>query len=174
MSNELIRIGVVGDTHFERLDDGLDFFSGLFAGVFADVDLVLHTGDIVHPDLLTAVTARPILAVRGNCDAAADTLPSQRIVERAGYRLGLIHGWGGTADLEHRVLNAFGHEPLSAVIYGHSHFPVCRRERNLLLVNPGSPTDRRQAPFHSVALLSLGRRLSGQIVNLDTWSRNKN
>lgn len=173
MPEKLIRIGVISDTHFSSLDEGLEFFDDLLVGVFADVELILHAGDVVHPELLASITDRPIVAVRGNCDAAAPDLPQQRIVSRGGYRIGMIHGWGGLSDLEPRVRAAFAGEALDVLVYGHSHFPVCRREGSLLLINPGSPTDRRQAPFHSVALLTLGRRVSGKIVNLDARGRER-
>jgi len=166
-----MHIGVVSDTHFASLDDGLEFFEWALSDVFADVELILHAGDIVHPDLLTSVTACPVLAVRGNCDAAAPDLPSQRIVSLGGYRIGMVHGWGGLSDLEPRVRSAFAGDALDVLIFGHSHFPVCRRDGALLLVNPGSPTDKRQAPFHSVGLLTLGRKVSGRIVNLDARMR---
>lgn len=173
LSEKLIRIGVISDSHFTSLDDGLEFFDQLFDDVFADVELILHAGDIVHPDLLASITTCPVLAVRGNCDVAAPDLPQQRIVTRGGFRIGMTHGWGPLSELERRVRSAFAGEPLDVLIYGHSHFPVCRREGSLLLVNPGSPTDRRQAPFHSVALLTLGRKASGQIVNLDARMRER-
>jgi len=167
----LIRIGVISDSHFTSLAEGLEFFEQLLDDVFANVELILHAGDIVHPDLLASVTSCPILAVRGNCDVAAPDLPMQRIVARGGFRIGMTHGWGPLTDLERRVRSAFTGEELDVLIYGHSHFPVCRREGSLLIVNPGSPTDCRQAPFHSVALLTLGRRVSGRIINLDARKR---
>jgi len=173
VSEKLIRIGVVSDSHFTSLDDGLEFFDDLLSDVFADVELILHAGDIVHPDLLASVTDCPILAVRGNCDVVSPDLPQQRIVTRGGFRIGMVHGWGARTELEMRVRAAFAGEALDVLIYGHTHFPVCRREGSLLLVNPGSPTDRRQAPFHSVALLTLGRKVSGQIVNLDARKRER-
>lgn len=173
VSGKLLRIGVISDSHFTSLADGLEFFEQLRADVFADVELILHAGDIVHPDLLASFTSCPILAVRGNCDVAAPDLPQQRIVTRGGFRIGMVHGWGARVDLEMRVRAAFAGEELDVLIYGHSHFPVCRREGSLLLINPGSPTDRRQAPFHSVALLGLGRRASGRIINLDARWRER-
>jgi predicted phosphodiesterase len=38
------------------------------------------------------------------------------------------------------------------VVFGHSHIPWLEDEEGLLLLNPGSPTDRRQ-PEHTFALL---------------------
>jgi putative phosphoesterase len=167
-----MKIGVVSDTHFEKIDHGIEFFDRLFSSVFSDIDLLLHAGDLVHPDLLDCLTQKPVLAVRGNCDKTE--LPSQRIVELEGFRIGLMHGWGGCADLEARVTRSFAGEPIDGIVYGHSHFPVVRRENGVLIMNPGSPTDKRQAPFHSVGMLTVGKKLTGKIINLDAWWRRHN
>ncbi len=160
-----MKIGVVSDTHFEYLDQGLNFFEQLFTTVFADIDLLLHAGDIIHPDLLDCLTDKPVLAVRGNCDTA--DLPTQRIIEAGTFRIGLMHGWGAQNDLDERIRKSFADEAIDGLIYGHSHFPQVRRKNGLLIMNPGSPTDKRQAPFHSVGLLTVGQRLTGKIINLD-------
>jgi hypothetical protein len=36
-----------------------------------------------------------------------------------------------------------------------------------LLFNPGSATDRRSAPFHSIGLIEVGSVLTGRILQLD-------
>ena len=56
-------------------------------------------------------------------------------------------------------------EEIDGLVYGHSHFPQVRRENGLLIMNPGSPTDKRQAPFHSVGMLTVGKRLTGKTGN---------
>ena len=162
-----MKIGVISDTHIAELAAGLEFFRRLCSGPFAGVDVILHAGDIVHPDLLHCVTDKPIVGVRGNCDAADPALPEKRICEHSGYRIGLVHGWGGPAGLVANVIDAFAGEQLDAVVFGHSHYPLCRQEGDLLLFNPGSATDRRDAPFHSVGILTLTERLAGQIINLE-------
>jgi len=160
-----IQIGVVSDTHFEHLEVGVEFFTHLFSTVFSEIDLLLHAGDIVHPDLLDCLTQKPVLAVRGNCDTLA--LPTQRIVDVGGFRIGMMHGWGGEVDLEERICRCFAGEAIDGLIYGHSHLPLLRCENGLLVMNPGSPTERRRAPFHSVGLLTAGKKLTGEIINLD-------
>jgi putative phosphoesterase len=40
-----------------------------------------------------------------------------------------------------------------AVLFGHTHLPVVERYRDVWLLNPGSPTERRRGPFHSFLLL---------------------
>jgi predicted phosphodiesterase len=39
------------------------------------------------------------------------------------------------------------------VVFGHSHIPWNEDVDGLLLFNPGSPTWKRQAPFHSMGTL---------------------
>ncbi|PLX98450.1 MAG: hypothetical protein C0623_12310 [Desulfuromonas sp.] len=163
-----MKIGVLSDTHIEDLGFGINFLSELVCGPLAGVDVVLHAGDIVHPDLLDCFEQKPVLAVRGNCDLDSPGLPTKRIFEAAGFRIGLIHGWGNPVAVANHVLTEFSTEQLDALIFGHSHYPLCRRLDDMLLFNPGSALDRRGAPFHSVGILTLGDRVDGQILNLDT------
>jgi putative phosphoesterase len=44
------------------------------------------------------------------------------------------------------------------VVFGHSHIPLLENEDGLLLLNPGSPTDRRRQPEHTFALLRVEER----------------
>ena len=164
-----MKIGVVSDTHFEYLDQGESFFTALFSSVFVEIDLLLHAGDIVHPELLECLTDKPVLAVRGNCDTS--DLPTQRIVQAGNFRIGMMHGWGAQNGLEERIRQSFVDEEIDGLVYGHSHFPQVRRDNGLLIMNPGSPTDKRQASFHSVGMLTVGKRLTGKIINLDAWWR---
>jgi predicted phosphodiesterase len=53
------------------------------------------------------------------------------------------------------------------VVFGHSHVPVAEDDGELLLLNPGSPTDRRRMPSFTLAVLTLGRRgVDAEIVDL--------
>ena len=166
----MMKIGVLSDTHFTDLVTGLTFLEYLSDGPFAGVDLIIHAGDIVHPDLLYCFDSKTVLGVRGNCDEVAPDLPEKRVQELAGFKVGIIHGWGGPNGIVHHVLSAFESVPLDILIFGHSHYPLCRRSGDLLLFNPGSATDRRDAPYHSVGILELGDSVKGTIVNLDTHS----
>jgi putative phosphoesterase len=41
------------------------------------------------------------------------------------------------------------------VVFGHSHIPLVEETEGLLLLNPGSATDRRQQPTCTVAILTI-------------------
>ena len=50
---------------------------------------------------------------------------------------------------------AFKDEELDIIIFGHSHMPVVRYVGRTLLINPGSPTDKRRLPRFSFAQLRI-------------------
>jgi uncharacterized protein len=162
-----LKIGVLSDTHIQSVKQGIDYLQALAKRHFADIEIILHAGDVVNPDILTALDDRTVHVVRGNMDPVVQGIPNRKIIEIGGFRIGLIHGWGAPDTLEERVLREFREERLDCVVFGHSHHPLCRRRDGVLLFNPGSPTDRRWAPFHSIGILELGDSIEGQIIRLD-------
>lgn len=163
----MFRIGVLSDTHFPATGEALAFIAELDNTHFARVDLILHAGDIVAPEILQGFTHCPVMAVRGNMDPAVADLPVRRVFEIGSKRIGLMHGWGPAYDLEQRLRHEFREAELDVLVFGHSHRPVCRWQEDLLLFNPGSAADRRQMAYHSVGILEIGDRVRGEIIPLD-------
>jgi uncharacterized protein len=119
-----------------------------------EADLVLHAGDIVSAGALEELASfGPVEAVMGNMDHADlhTTLPERRIVEVEGVRIGLLHDAGPRAGREHRLRAAF--PGCAVIVYGHTHVPQLERHGGVWIVNPGSPTERRASPSHSMAVL---------------------
>jgi putative phosphoesterase len=83
-------------------------------------------------------------------------LPERRIVDVEGVRIGLVHIAGPRAGREERLVSWFA--GCDAIVYGHTHLPQLERHGEVWIVNPGSPTERRRAPYHSMALLEVDRR----------------
>lgn len=163
----MLKIGVLSDTHIVDLASGLPFLEELVARYFSDVDMILHAGDMVDPDIAIAFTGRPFHVVRGNMDPPARGVSNRKVIEAGGFRIGLIHGWGAPDTLEDRVLREFHGERLDCLVYGHSHQPACHLRDGILFFNPGSATDRRRAPRHTVGILTIGERIEGRIVPID-------
>ena len=42
-----------------------------------------------------------------------------------------------------------------AVLYGHTHLPEVERHGGVWILNPGSPTERRRAPAHTMLVLEI-------------------
>lgn len=164
----MIRLGILSDTHLPDTGEALAFLLELAERHFQEVEAILHAGDVVAPGVLAAFAPTPVYAVRGNMDLAMHEFPQKRLLEIAGVRIGLIHGWGPREGLIERVRKEFRNVPLDCLVFGHSHVPMCRREGGLLLFNPGSAVDRRGMPFASIGLLEIGDGVvSGRIIPLD-------
>jgi uncharacterized protein len=95
----------------------------------------------------------PVEGVHGNMDdpALRATLPERRVLEHEGLRVGLVHDPGPGAGRHERLLGWF--PECDIVAYGHTHLPELTKVGKVWLVNPGSPTERRRAPEHSMALV---------------------
>jgi len=132
-------------------------------------DLVLHAGDFVSAAFLEELRAigPPVEAVHGNMDEPAlkKALPKQQVVDVGGIQIGMVHDAGPRARREARLAARF--EDCEAVVYGHTHVPQVERFQHLWVLNPGSPTDRRKQPVHSMLVLRVrGSRLTPELVTL--------
>ena len=132
-------------------------------------DLVLHGGDFVSVQFLEELRrlGPPVEGVCGNMDEPAlkEALPRQRVVEAGELRIGMVHDAGPRAGREARLAARF--EDCEAVVYGHTHVPQVERFQHAWLLNPGSPTERRSAPVHSMIVLTVqGRRITPELVTL--------
>ena len=162
-----MKIGVLSDTHIHKIAVGATLAQKLLHGPFADVDVILHAGDHVLPELESCFYPLKWFGVCGNMDTPQSNLPLQRTVYLGGIKIGMVHGSGGPSGIERRVLNSFIGDDIDVIIFGHSHQPVCRQVGSVLLFNPGSATDRRMAPYHTVGILHIDAGVTGEIVRID-------
>ena len=136
-----MKLLLISDTHARPLP------SELWAVVDA-VDVVVHAGDWVTTDLLDdleAVASR-VVGCYGNNDGPElrARLPEVARVELDGVRLAVVHETGSKERRDERMRRAYPDTHL--LVFGHSHIPWDTTHSGLRLLNPGSPTDRRQQP----------------------------
>ena len=117
----MLKLGIISDTHWSTLPQANAGAQKLLSGVFADVDAIIHAGDMVHPDLDMAFAPHDFYAVRGNMDPPSNSIPLKRILRFAGVNIGLIHGWGFGAAIESNALREFEVQDIDILVYGHSH-----------------------------------------------------
>ena len=130
---------------------------------------MLHAGDFVSAAFLEELRAigPPVEGVCGNMDEPAlqGLLPKQRVVEVGDVRIGMVHDAGPRAGREARLAARFG--DCDALVYGHTHVPQVERFQHLWVLNPGSPTERRRAPVHTMLVLEIrGSRITPELVTL--------
>jgi uncharacterized protein len=109
----------------------------------------------------------PLEAVHGNMDddELRLLLPRRRVVEVGNTRIGMTHDPGQASGRAERLVGWF--EDCDAVVYGHTHQPEVTRHGDVWILNPGSPTERRRAPIHTMLLLDVaGRTISPELVDL--------
>jgi uncharacterized protein len=146
-------IAVISDTHMPR---GGRRLPDACVERIAAADLLLHAGDLMTVEVLRELEAigPPVAAVYGNMDTAElrRLLPAERVVEAGGARIAMVHDAGPRGGRLARMRRRFG-DRADAVVFGHSHLPLHERASDgFQIFNPGSPTERRRAPSHTMGL----------------------
>ena len=147
-------IAVISDTHLPK--GGRRLPEGCVERIAA-ADLLLHAGDFSTLDVLRELEAigPPLVGVHGNVDSAdlRRLLPDERVVEAEGARIAMVHDAGPSAGRLERMRRRFG-DRADLVVFGHSHMPLHEEAPDgFQILNPGSPTERRHAPSHTMGLI---------------------
>ena len=124
-------IGIISDTHGLLRPEALR--------ALADVDHIIHGGDIGDPGIITALRRiAPVTAIRGNVDTGdwAKEFAETERVQLAGRLFYVLHD-----------LNTLQVDPaargIDVIVSGHSHVPKISTANGVLYVNPGSAGRRR-------------------------------
>ena len=134
-----MRIGVVSDTHnhLRNVERIVDLFHA------ADVECVIHTGDITQPKTLTALSALriPLYGVYGNNDLEREDL------ERAAHEYGmtlrdppfplLLASRRIVVVHDPRELARVAAGSFEVALHGHIHRRMIERAGGRLIFNPG-------------------------------------
>ena len=149
-----MRVAVLSDTHMPR--GGRRLPEPCLERLRA-AGLILHGGDFSSVSVLDELRALgpPVQAVYGNADEPAlrELLPEELVVEVPGARIWMTHVPGPAAGRADRLVRRF--PGCAAVVFGHTHLPQVERHGAVWLLNPGSPTERRRGPFHSMLVLDV-------------------
>lgn len=144
-----MRLAIVADTHLPR---GSRALPPACLDELRAADVILHAGDIATRAVLDEIAALgpPVHAVRGNVDEPGIDLPETLAVDAAGVTIAMIHDAGPARGRLVRLRRRFPNA--DAVVFGHSHIPLHEAEDGFQIFNPGSPTDRRRQPQHTMGV----------------------
>jgi len=159
-----MKIAVLSDTHvpFAAKELPKDIYKNL-----EQADAIIHAGDYQVASVIDRLQAiAPFYGVCGNMDGAdiRQQLPQRRIIEIGGFAIGVMHGWGNPAGLLDRILASFKNDRIDVLVYGHSHRVQLENKGEMLICNPGSPTDSRFAQFQSMGMLTVEEKITGEIL----------
>jgi putative phosphoesterase len=156
-------IAVISDTHLPR---GARRIPDACVARMRESDLVIHAGDIATREVLEQIeetAAKPVVAVHGNVDSAElrNALPESRVVDADGAKIAVVHDAGPATGRLTRMRKRF--PDARAVVFGHSHIPLLERDERdgFQIFNPGSPTDRRRQPQHT---MGMARAADGEVT----------
>jgi putative phosphoesterase len=160
-------VAVISDTHLPR---GTRRIPDACVASMRASDLILHAGDFTYPEVVEELESLgpPFAGVHGNVDVAEvrELLPAARVVDAAGARIAMVHDAGPAAGRLDRMRARF--PEADAVVFGHSHMPLHEERDGFQIFNPGSPTDRRRQPKHTMGIAEVeDGRVSFRLVALD-------
>jgi putative phosphoesterase len=143
---EVIRIGVISDTHDHFDPKVRDFFEG--------VDHIIHGGDIGLPWLILQLEEiAPVTAVTGNTDESGLHYKPTELVQ-IGARKFLIHHIVDPKNLDDKLKRKIIRENPDVVVFGHTHKPFCETIGTTLYLNPGYAGKQRFELQRTVAILT--------------------
>lgn len=173
-----MRIGLLSDTH---LPNERRYLWDEVRTAFAGVDLILHSGDIVHPMVLDWLAEiAPVLAAEGNNDMGWADPRMKRVqwLDADGWRLAMVHNMEPEerpiGDLLKQYLK---NERADIIVTGHTHFERLDYREGILQLNPGSPTLPHLYSFRlgTVGILDLtSGRMEASIVRLGQTEGRRN
>jgi uncharacterized protein len=160
-----MRVLVIADTHIRR--GSSRELPPAARAALEHAKLILHAGDIVVGEVLDDLRRyAPVHAVLGNNDhELVGALPETLTLDLGGLAVAMVHDSGPRRGRAARLHRWFPDAAL--VVFGHSHEPVNEAGvDDQWLLNPGSPTERRRQPHHTIATFDVdeGRLVRPEIV----------
>lgn len=144
-----MRVGIIADTHGQ--------LRGSVLNAFAEVDHILHAGDLGTIGVLTELEAvAPVTAVYGNVDGfdVRSRVPEVASLELDGFAVVVVHGDQFGHPTPEKLVAAYPDAEI--IVYGHTHEPVLQLVNDTVTVmNPGAAGPARFDLEPSVGIMEL-------------------
>ena len=153
-----MNIGVISDTH--------NFLDPKVHELFAEVDHILHAGDIGNVSIISELEEiAPVTAVYGNTDAGLPFRETE-IIELSARKFLIHHNVNPHAPGE-RVKERIARAQPDVVVFGHTHRTFCETIGGVLYFNPGSAGKPKFGLGRTVAVLHCGvKEIRHEYLNL--------
>ena len=177
-------LGVIADTH---IPDRTRQLNPAILPIFRDanVEAILHAGDISAPDVLRNLEqVAPVYAVQGNRDwLLLKQLPHNQVLTFEGVSLVLEHGHGlwrnymvdrihylffGMQERRYQNRLLAKYPQAQVIVYGHLHIPCNTWFGDIFLFNPGSASvpAKKYTPSLGILKIRAGGEVEGEIIEL--------
>jgi uncharacterized protein len=139
-----MKLGIISDTH--------GFLDPKVFGLFADVEHILHAGDIGFASIILELEEiAPVTTVLGNNDSEMPFKETE-VVEIANRKF-LVHHIVYPPAPSDKLKARIAREKPDAVIFGHTHKQFCETIGGILFFNPGYSGRPKFGLERSVAIL---------------------
>jgi putative phosphoesterase len=162
-------IGLISDTH---IPDHAKKLPEQLKEVFNGVEMIFHCGDIYSLSVLDELeTIAPVLAAQGDDETSYTSRDSRvkqkHVIDIDGVTIWLMHKRPKSLPRVSKHISWLD-DPPDAIISGHTHEPLIEKQKNILYVNPGSPTfPRYKLQLGTVGLLYLeSGTVTAEIIQL--------
>jgi putative phosphoesterase len=160
-----VEIAIISDTHLPR---GSRRLPEACVTRLKQADVIIHAGDFIRASVLEELRSLgDVVAVHGNVDDAEvrAVLPETAMLAAGDRRIAVLHDAGPAARRVERLRARF--PQADAIIFGHSHIPLHEQAPDgFQIFNPGSPTDRRRQPRHTMGICRAGGELEFELIDL--------
>lgn len=156
---------IISDTH------GLKESVARIASLFP-VDIAFHCGDFCVDE--TLFPFKNMYRVKGNNDFHSES-PYEQVIDWEGLRFFMAHGH--TYHVEASPLQmGYRASELEAdvVLFGHTHYPFCQQEKELIFVNPGSLRKPRGFRVPTFTILDLEHHENGKSLSFTYYDEKHN
>ena len=162
-----MELAIISDTHLPR---GYRRLPERCVERLRTAEVIVHAGDFMTLTVLRDLQELGrVVAVHGNVDdqQLRVALPEARVLAVDRVRIGIVHDAGPSPGRLERLRKRF--PEADAVVFGHSHMPLHERATDgFQIFNPGSPTERRRAPAHTMGIARVeGGRVEFELVAID-------
>ena len=154
MKKEIVKIGVISDTHGllrKEAEKQLEVSN-----------VIIHAGDIGDVEIINRLKQiAPVYSIKGNIDKEnwADEIPEILDFKIMNKRIFVIH------DIKDADIS--NGESYDIIISGHSHKPLIKRDNGVLYLNPGSAGKRRfNLPISIAQIQIVEDKISAGIIEL--------
>jgi uncharacterized protein len=159
-------IAIISDTHLPR---GTRVLPEACVQRLSAADLIIHAGDFSRLEVLEELKQLgPVIGVHGNTDdpLLRAALPETAVIAVGeGRQFEVTNDAGAPPGRLRRLRSRF--PKADAVIFGHSHIPLHETAPDgFQIFNPGSPTDRRRQPRHTMGVCRSAHELTFELIDL--------
>lgn len=158
-----MRIVVVSDTH-GNINSFLKAIENM-----RKFDLMIHLGDYAKDgEKLKTLLSIPTVIVKGNGDYGSE-YHEDELVEIEGKKIFLTHGHRYNIRWDYTSLYYKGLEVgADLVLYGHTHIPLNIKEKELIIMNPGSASlPRTSDRIRTYGIINIRDKIETEIIKID-------